>query len=580
MAGFFCVAHPYFDFFSTFASMKQLPILLFIWFSVLLVACSKPKPQSCPQEDLLYQMEGFYFLQKHDSALQILDTLNVDMLSEKERAHYCLLKVQIYDHYFKYDNETDSLLKVAEHYFIGGDDKFFEAETCKAISRIVFKKGMGEHLSLDWQQKALQSIEQCHHIDERFIRYYPNPITEQDFIESTKNDIRFVLGMDYLDHGYHNEGLQQLKLAEQYFSEKQNSRMVFETACMIGNAYLQNEEYDTCLLYYEKGREAAEQLNNMELCAYSHYSLSMFYRYKFQNHCYEDDGQGQTLLHWSISECLQGLALYVEPMFRYKDALFSDLSKSYFQLQQYDSCIYFADKQLEFMDEQHFEIVPNKENAQIFYRLYKSYEALGNTDEALKNANRYLELSENLEGDDMEVEKVKNEYDRKIEIQRLQTEQQTKRYRLYLMLSLAVAALLLILWMTFRYRKNKEIEFLEYREANRQLQSELENASQQSQKLLQLLQQRAMQIYKTKGDKAWQNIIDEFEATYPKATEHLKDAHPNLSEAERNIIILSFLGFRMKEEAEILNLSPNTVEKYRTNIRKKAGIHPISHLVR
>ena len=77
---------------------------------LVLVSCKKPIVPSL-QEDVLYQVEG-YFGQKPDSVLQIIDTLNLDMLSEKERAHYCLLKVCVYDAFFKYDDETDSLLQV------------------------------------------------------------------------------------------------------------------------------------------------------------------------------------------------------------------------------------------------------------------------------------------------------------------------------------------------------------------------------------------------------------------------------------------------------------------------------------
>ena len=76
-----------------------------------------------------------------------------------------------------------------------------------------------------------------------------------------------------------------------------------------------------------------------------------------------------------------------------------------------------------------------------------------------------------------------------------------------------------------------------------------------------------------------ERIMAEFVATYPQATEKLASNYPNLTESERNIVILSFLGFRSKEEAEILHLSLNTVEKYRTNIRKKAGSNGVSQLI-
>jgi DNA-binding NarL/FixJ family response regulator len=97
---------------------------------------------------------------------------------------------------------------------------------------------------------------------------------------------------------------------------------------------------------------------------------------------------------------------------------------------------------------------------------------------------------------------------------------------------------------------------------------------------LQALRQRVMAIYKTGQEDRLERILAEFAAAYPNAMEKLQAAHPNLTESERNIVVLSFLGFRTKEEAEILHLSLNTVEKYRTNIRKKASQDPISDLIR
>ena len=47
---------------------------------------------------MLYRVECFY-QQNPDSALQILDTLNVSVLSEKERVHYNLLWVKVNEPY-------------------------------------------------------------------------------------------------------------------------------------------------------------------------------------------------------------------------------------------------------------------------------------------------------------------------------------------------------------------------------------------------------------------------------------------------------------------------------------------------
>ncbi len=553
----------------------RIRFVLFILLAVL-VSCAKQSTVPPSQEDILYQVEGF-FIQKPDSALQILDTLNVDVLSEKERAHFCLLKVKVRDQFFLYDNITDSLLQVAEDYFIGSKEKYFEAETSEALSRIAFKKGKGEQVKLDWLQKAFESIERCHQIDDRLIRFSNKPISKEEMLDIKKYDIQFRLGMCYLDNGYTQEGLNHIKTAERYYADTQYYFMQFNIDNALGNAYLALKEYDSCSMFFEKGMWAAKEAGNAERIAYCHFSKSMLYRYQFDNQDYEGREEGDSLLRKAIAECNRGLALYEEPMFRYKDALYSELSRCFYRLEQYDSCAYYAEKQMSFMDAMHFEMVPNPENASILQRLYKSYEALGNTEKALEYADRYVGMQQVVEEQPKAVEQVKNEYEKKLEMMQLQAKHQAKQYRLYLMLAFLLAALLLVLWLAFRYRKNKEIEALKHEEAYRKLQSEFDAASQQAH---QALHQRVMAIYQSGGERTMERIMAEFMAIYPKATDKLASTYPGLSDSERNIVVLSFLGFRMKEEADILNLSPNTVEKYRSNIRKKANNDPISDLIR
>ena len=553
--------------------MKKALSIVFL-FVLAFVSCKKPTAPSL-QEDVLYQVEG-YFGQKPDSVLQILDTLNLDMLSEIERAHYCLLKVCVYDAFFKYDDETDSLLQVAQDYFVGGKDKYFEARTCEALSRIAFKMGKGEQYKLDWLQKAVESIDQCEHVDERFIRFSQKPTTEQDWLETYKYRLHWRLGMTYLDADYIEEGFHHLKMAESYFAEKQKYTMLSHSAFMLGNAYLTKAEYDSCLMYYRIGLEAAEKADEKDLCIYYHFSMSMFYDNMYKNQQFETDEEGQRLLRQSISECRQGLAMYEEPMFRYKDGFYSQLGNAYYNLKQFDSCVYFSEKQIDFFKERHFQIVPNDANSLLYYRLYKSNEALGDSNKALYYAKQYVEMQKALKDAPKAVEKVKNEYDKKLEMMQLQADQQTKRIRLYMLLALTTTALTIALWLAYRYRKEKEIEALKFQDTIQRLQSELEQHSQHS---MQTLQQRAWALYQADKVDATASILSEFETSYPQAMEKLKATYPELNEAECKVAILSLLGFRVKEVAQLLDLSANTVTKYRTNIRKKSGLEAFSDLI-
>ena len=101
--------------------MKPTPIIILLLLFVC-VACNK-KTVPPPEEDELYRVECF-LQQKPDSAMQILDTLDVSALSEKEQAHYCLLRALLVNNKKRYGAELDSLAQVARNQFIGGDDKY------------------------------------------------------------------------------------------------------------------------------------------------------------------------------------------------------------------------------------------------------------------------------------------------------------------------------------------------------------------------------------------------------------------------------------------------------------------------
>ena len=83
------------------------------------------------------------------------------------------------------------------------------------------------------------------------------------------------------------------------------------------------------------------------------------------------------------------------------------------------------------------------------------------------------------------------------------------------------------------------------------------------------LRQHVYEIYFRQKDDVFQSISKEFNTFYPDAYNRFKDAFGNLTETEQKICLLSFLAFRVKEIAHILNLRENTVSKYRNSIIKK-----------
>ncbi len=527
-----------------------------------IISCTKTTTPPPSEEDMLYQVECFY--QTHlDSANQILDTLNLSVLSEKERAHYCLLRLDaLFDKMF-YDAEIDSLLQVAENCFVGGDDKYFEAKSYYAKGYAYRSSPQYRWLCIDNYQKAKQSIDQCQHVDERFVRFSPTPTTEQDVIDHLKYKIYSGLGSAYGDFGYHNESLEVLKEAERFLCDKQWLDQHCLTALMIGELYLRFREYDSSALYLEKGFRSAQTLGDTWKMAACHSSaaLHLLFRYEKQKKA-ESEEEMQELLREAIAEEKKALHLLGGQTAKFRASTIDGLAHAYFELGQYDSCIYFA-KQAAYQ----YGLEVWRMNANMY--LYKSYEALGYMDSALLYAEKYMDVRHQYDCSGKSVAQVKDEYDKQLDLQRLESEQQKKRLMLYLLVAVLLIVILAISFFISNYKKNNELETLRLKE---KIESMHRNAND-------ALVKRVRFIFADKRENDLNRIVAEFNATYPDALIKLKTAYPDLNEMELNTCVLSYFSFHMKEAATIMGLRNNTVAKYRSSIKKKTHTNNLESLL-
>ena len=551
-----------------FINIQVVIVFLFL----VLLSCSKPQERHCPQEDILYQLESCLLPSHPDSAGRMLDTLNTRVLSQKERAHYCFLLVKVKDFRMQYDDQTDSLLKKAGEYFVGGSDKYYEARVCEAVARVGSKRGKTLDHKLEWELKALKSIEQCQHVDPRLLQCKPEGTTEQDIIDDYKYMLIFRLGLIYAMGGYAEESFDCTQRSYRYFEEKGNLQMSIQTAYTLSNEYLKRSEYDSCWKYLEISLQKAEQYGALVERSTCYYAISNYYQVRGMNS--EDPVEKEQLLRQSNSEAFKGLELLGDTL-RVRDGLYAIISRNYFELGQYDSCIYYDQQALDFVEALYGQIVPNFFHANIYHRLYQSYEAMGDSDKALQYAKLYFEMTSKIHEEPRSMEQIKNDYEKQLEMQSIESKQQMKRYRLWMLLLLLLLALLTVVWLSFRYRKNKEIEDLKFQEEYNRLCLTLEQNSERSRNALV---QRAMAIYRSGKNNVLESILAEFELSYPEALGKMKALFPDLTQTEQNIVILSFLDFRGKEEAEILHLSLNTVMKYRSVINKKVDTNALSKI--
>ena len=146
---------------------------------------------------------------------------------------------------------------------------------------------------------------------------------------------------------------------------------------------------------------------------------------------------------------------------------------------------------------------------------------------------------------------------------------------------ICVAALLLLLamvWVLLRQRKTNTKQRQAYDQQRLSYDQQL-NAAQSAieKQAFENLQKQAKEIL-SKGNQR-KRILEAFNSVYPHAYDRLRSTYPDLTEQEIDLLVLNFLEFRIKEEAEILELSQNTVMKYRSNLIKKVGKDPIPRLL-
>lgn len=535
-----------------------------------LFACVKHNTPPPPEEDMLYLAESLN-QDYPDSALKILDTLNFSVLSKMEHAHYCLLKAMVSLKLKRNQAEADSLLEIAKTYYHGSPDKYHEAMAYWIYSDRTNLTDKGDQIVIDNRLKALQCIEQCQHIDERLVRYSLHSNDEQNIIDRLKYAIQLRVGISYSKGGYYREAIEHLRASESFFAAQDIIRLHNYAANQLAFTYLKINVFDSCLMYFKKGLHSAEATESIENCAYYHSCIAEYCLYRIDNQQYINNTEYLELLQQSVSECNEGIQLiHGRKATNIRYDLYDKLSHSYYHTQQFDSCIKYSDLALDIIKGCK-QCAPNE----LKKRLYNAYRAIGDEQNAILLADFLVNLEDNETEEQKSVAEIKDEYDKKLEMQRLESEQQLKRYRLYLWIALLVIGLMAVLWAALRYRKNKELEMLKLHEAQNQLQSELEHlTAQQKERLLQ----QALAIYQTGPKDKLQHIMASFESAYPQALEKMKSAYPKLSKTELNIVILSFLQFRAKEIAELLGLSENTVMQYRSNSRKKTGNAPIFDL--
>lgn len=234
----------------------------------------------------------------------------------------------------------------------------------------------------------------------------------------------------------------------------------------------------------------------------------------------------------------------------------------YYKRQDYDSAVVYLEKAFKAEDE--------SIKTQSAFGLADCYEEMGDTLKAMPFYNivkAHQEKQVVMANQNGEAMPMLNAY------LRGRTSPGNHPVLFWVAIAIVLLALMTVVFVAKRKAKAKEAQHME--EVKR-LQAMLEQSSQHQR---ELLKQRVLTIYQTAGGDRLSRILGEFEGAYPSAGDRFEQSCPSLNETERRIVILSFLGLRAKEVADLLGLKENTVTQYRSNLKKKADINGFSSYI-
>ena len=322
----------------------------------------------------------------------------------------------------------------------------------------------------------------------------------------------------------------------------------------IGFQYDKLQKYDTARYYYNEALRNSPDTNNLN------YKKAQFFMAMLDCTSGDDFENG----------ILKAKKLVLQSPEPYRNWRYVNIGLIYKEVGQNDSALVYLHKVFD-------NVTKPAEQSYVAEFIHEIYESEGDTLKTAQFAKYLIEKPSNERVSMARVSTLNSMFHDYLTRHQERLQQQSRK-RAIIYVSIAFAIVLLMIFITVKFRNKKNaIE-------NQKLQEEKERWLKgfEDSKHLQFeaLQNRVKSIFKEKNNNSLPLIINEFKLVYLDILNNISKDYPNLSETEKNILILTLLNFRIKEEAVILNLSENTVMKYRSNLKKKVDFDLISSQIR
>lgn len=436
------------------------------------------------------------------------------------------------------------------------------------------------------KQDSLQQIFAYLRLSNEFLQRqaYPEAIALLLDAEQLANHAKNNLWKGYINHwrGTVYTFLEDYEAAIKYFNlslavnyEKRDSEIVAFNLEQLGAVFSYQEEYELAHEYYEKAFPLLEKYSTKRDLAIALANYGSLLHYEKQSQA-------------AIEVYKKAIKIYEEIGDKRKEfRTRGSLADEYYTIGD-------TEQALELFQICEQENLKNNWRMNLlgtYEGLSSIHKTLGDKEKALFYYEKYTLLNDTIRGvkvereiNKLEIEnelKQKDLVHQKEQLNLIKKNQQTlSKWQLFTIISLVFALVILLFFVRKRRKAHKKLE--QHEESIIQLTQSLLEKGRQLKSLEardksngKITQQHALDFDKNVfsqsilTDNEWTSFKVRFEKLIPGYIQRLRTTHPELSDAEERLFLLLKLKLKRKEIATILGISPESVKKTRTRLRKR-----------
>ncbi|TAH59906.1 MAG: tetratricopeptide repeat protein [Fermentimonas caenicola] len=544
--------------------MKRILYIIFICIiPFFFSACNNPQPKASIMLQKAEQLIDEY----PDSALLLIDSIFYPekSLNNEDYMRYLVRLVQAKK---KTDNQIseDTLIFIARDFFTRKDKDPHITALSWYYSGCIFRENRELEDAMDYYKTAFTYAEKTGDV-------------------ALQGLIIYNIGDLLVEQGLYKDALKKYKESAQLYCR--NPEKLITCYGAQGRMFTLIEEYDSAIVYFQRGLDLADSVDNKTLQSVLAQNISIVYRTTKQYDKAIDYLNQSFNLNNDSSRIL-----------RY----YLNLSRIYSDMGQSDSAYWYSAKLKNQVDNHRGDM---KLQASIYQVLASVEKNNGNYDEAFKYQDKYTTAIEKITEERLEqsVYEVQRKYDYEIMrnhyIQRISTLQS---WAIIMLIAIVIGGALFS-WYTLKQKTEylktqQQIEILRgiSAELKKSLESKTSARNQNMRQLLlwkfdvvkksalldqfstsemsasEMVKEFRKIVYNGKKDDHWQHILSVINEMNEGVFEKMELLFPNLTETEQKIAVLTYSEMSVRDISIILNLSPNTVQKYRSDLRKKLNI--------